>query len=136
MTFWIKAENGENIRLKDSNWRAKIYASGPACDSPEFLFSKLKDSGFVSAVNVVKKRTSISDWKRSNALEIELRQADKGKKVADLLESIFQNPSTFTLYNVDVSPEQQVLPGERFVPSRARRCLLKRGRNNEMAHAG
>ena len=107
MTFWIKAENGENIRLKDSNWRAKIYASGPACDSPEFLFSKLKASGFVSAVNVVKKRTRISDWKRSDALEIELRQPDKGKKVADLLESIFQNPSTFTLYNVDVSPEQQ-----------------------------
>lgn len=107
MTFWIKAENGENIRLKDSNWHAKIYAAGPACDSAEFLFSRLRDSGFVSAVNVVKKRTSISDWKRSNALEIELRRADNGKKVADLLESIFQNPSTFTLYNVDVSPEQQ-----------------------------
>jgi DNA polymerase elongation subunit (family B) len=107
MTFWIKAENGENIRLKDSNWRAKIYAAGTACDNPEFLFSRLKDSGFVSSVNVVKKRTSISDWKRSNALEIELRQADKGKKVAGILESIFQNPSTFTLYNVDVSPEQQ-----------------------------
>ena len=27
--------------------------------------------------------------------------------MADLLESIFQNPSTFRLYNVDVSPEQQ-----------------------------
>jgi len=107
MTFWIKTENGQNIKLKDSNWRAKIYAAGPACDSPGFLFSKLKDSGFVSAINVVRKRTNISDWKRNNALEIELRRADRGKKVADLLESIFRNPSTFTLYNVDVSPEQQ-----------------------------
>ena len=77
------------------------------CDSPEFLFSRLKGSGFVSAVNAVKKRTSIFDWKRSLALEIELRQADKGKKVADLLESIFQNPSTFRLYNVDIAAEQQ-----------------------------
>ena len=107
MTFWIKGENGENIRLKDSTWRARIYAAGPACDSPEFLFSRLRGSGYVSAVNAVKKRTSIFDSKRSNALEIELQQADRGKKVADLLESIFQNPSTFRLYNVDVSPEQQ-----------------------------
>lgn len=107
MNFWIKAENGENIKLKDSRWRARIYAAGPACDSAEFLYSKLKASGFVSAINAVKKRTSISDWKRNNVLEIELRQPDKGKKVADLLESVFQNPSTFRLYNVDVSPEQQ-----------------------------
>ena len=71
------------------------------------MFSKLKESGFVSSVNVVKKRTSLSDWKRSNALEIQLRQLDRGKKVADLLESVFQNPSTFVLYNVDLSPEQQ-----------------------------
>jgi DNA polymerase-2 len=107
MTFWIKTENGENIRLKDSNWRAKIYASGSACDDPQFLFSKLKDTGLVSSVNVVKKRVNISDWKRSDALEIELRQPDKGKKVADFLESIFQNPLAFRLYDVDVSPEQQ-----------------------------
>ncbi len=107
MTFWIKTENGENIRLKDSSWRARIYAAGSACDSAEFLFSRLKDSGFVSAVNMVKKRTSVFDWKRNSALEIELRKADKGKKVADLLESVFQNPSTFRLYNVDVSAEQQ-----------------------------
>jgi len=116
MTFWIKTENGQNIRLKDSNWRAKIYAAGPACDSPSFLYSRLKDSGFVSAVNVVRKRTNISDWKKSNALEIELGRADRGKKVADLLESTFQNPSTFTLYNVDVSPEQQYFLEEDLFP--------------------
>jgi DNA polymerase elongation subunit (family B) len=107
MTFWIKSENGENIMLKDSRWHAKIYAAGSAAESSEFLFSRLKDSGFVSSVKVVNKRTSISDWKRSNVLEIELRQPDKGKKVANLLESVFQNPLSFTLYDVDVSPEQQ-----------------------------
>ena len=107
MTFWIKTENGENVRLKDSTWHAKLYAAGSACDSPEFIFSRLKDSGFVSSVKVVKKRTSIFDWKKNNVLEIELRRANRGKKVADLLESIFQNPSTFRLYNVDIAPEQQ-----------------------------
>ncbi len=107
MTFWIKTDNGENVRLKDSMWRAKIYAAGSACDSPEFMFSKLKDSGFVSSINVVKKRTSVFEWKRNDVLEIELRQAQSGKKVADLLESVFRNPSTFRLYNVDVAPEQQ-----------------------------
>ena len=107
MTFWIKTENGESIRLKDSKWRAKIYAAGSACDSPEFLFSKLKDTRFVSSVKTVRKRTDISHWKRSDAIEIELRRPDMGKNVADFLESIFQNPLTFRLFNVDVSPEQQ-----------------------------
>jgi DNA polymerase elongation subunit (family B) len=107
MTFWIKPENGDAAKLKDSKWKAKIYASGSACDSPEFLLSKLKGSNLVSSINIVKKRTSVFDWRRNEVLEIELRQADKAKRVADLLESTFQNPSTFRLYNVDLSSEQQ-----------------------------
>jgi DNA polymerase, archaea type len=107
MTFWVKTENGESVRLKDSSWRARIYAAGAACDDSEFLFSKLEESGLVTSVSTVKKRTSVFDRRRSDALEIELKQADRGKKVADLLESLFQNPSTFRLYNVDVGPEQQ-----------------------------
>jgi DNA polymerase elongation subunit (family B) len=107
MTFWIKLENGDTVKLKDSKWKAKIYASGSACDSPEFLFSKLKDSNLVSSINIVKKRTSVFDWRKNEVLEIELRQADKAKRVADILESTFQNPSTFRLYNVDLSAEQQ-----------------------------
>ena len=39
-------------------------------------------------------------------LEIELSQADKTRQVAESLESVFQNPLTFKLYNVDVLPEQ------------------------------
>jgi DNA polymerase elongation subunit (family B) len=107
MTFWIKLENGDTVKLKDSKWKGKIYASGSACDSPEFLFSKLKNSNLVSSVNTVKKRTSVFDWRKSDVLEIQLRQADKAKRVADILESTFQNPSTFRLYNVDLSAEQQ-----------------------------
>jgi len=49
----------------------------------------------------------VFDWKKNDALEIELKRADKGKPVADFLESIYQNPSTFRLYNVDLAPEQQ-----------------------------
>jgi DNA polymerase I len=107
MTFWIKLGNGEAVKLKDSKWKAKIYASGSACDGPEFLLSKLRDSNLVSSINFAKKRTSVFDWRKNEVLEIELRQADKAKRVADLLESTFQNPSTFRLYNVDLSPEQQ-----------------------------
>jgi DNA polymerase elongation subunit (family B) len=107
MTFWIKLSNGDTVKFKDSKWKAKIYASGAACDSPEFLFSKLRDSNLVSSISIVKKRTSVFDWRKNEVLEIELRQADKAKRVADLLESTFQNPSTFRLYNVDLSAEQQ-----------------------------
>ena len=92
MTFWIKAENGQNIRLKDSTWRARIYAAGRACDSPEFLFSRLRGSGYVSVVNAVKKRTRIFDSKRSNALEIELQQADRGKKWRTFSSPSFRIP--------------------------------------------
>lgn len=107
MTFWIKTENGESVRLKDSKWKSKIYVSGSACDGPEFLESKLKDTGLVSSINPVQKRTSIFDWKKETALEIQILRANGGKKVSDTLESIFQNPSTFKMYNIDVSPEQQ-----------------------------
>jgi DNA polymerase elongation subunit (family B) len=107
MTFWIKQENGAAVKLRDSKWKAKIYASGSACDSPEFLLSKLKDSNLISSISKVKKRTSVFEWRKEEVLEIELRQADKAKRVADMLESTFQNPSTFRLYNVDLSAEQQ-----------------------------
>lgn len=107
MTFWIKQANGETVKLRDSKWKAKIYSAGSACDSPEFLYSKLKGSDLVSSIRVVKKRTSIFDSHRQDALEIELLEADKAKRVADLLELTFQNPSTMRLFNVDVSAEQQ-----------------------------
>ncbi len=107
LTFWLKSDNGESVRLRDTKWHARIYAAGSACDSPEFTFSRLRDSGFVSSVNMVKKRTSVFDRRKNDALEIELRRADRAKNVANLLESFFQNPSTFRLYNVDVTPEQQ-----------------------------
>ena len=107
MTFWIKTENGETIKLKDRSWRARIYAAGRVCDDPEYLFNAVRESGLVSSVNIVQKRKSIFDWKRSSVAEIELARAGNAKKVADLLESVFQNPSEFQLFNVDVLPEQQ-----------------------------
>ncbi len=113
MTFWIKTDNGENIRLRDSRWQARIYAAGSACDDTEYIFSRLKDTGYVSAVNAVYKRTSIFDNRKSKVFEIALARGGNGKKVADRLESIFQNPSTFKLYNVDLSAEQQYLSRKR-----------------------
>jgi len=116
LTFWIKSENGENVRLKDSMWRARIYAAGAACDNASFLFSQLKETGLVSSVKLVSKRTSVFDWKKNDALEIELKRADKGKQIADFLESIYQNPSTFRLFNVDLAPEQQYFMEKNLFP--------------------
>ncbi|MGH2638618.1 MAG: DNA polymerase domain-containing protein [Rhabdochlamydiaceae bacterium] len=106
MTFWIKSRGGKIVKLRDKEWRAKIYASGEACDSPEWIFSKVKSLGLVHSIKAVEKTVDISQG-TGKALEIELEECDKGKKVADLLESAFQNPATFQLYNVDVLPEQQ-----------------------------
>lgn len=116
MTFWIKTREGSSVRLKDSNWRAKIYASGAACDNPEFIFSKIQSSGFVSSVRIARKRASIFERKKSDVLEIELNRPDRGKKVADALETVFQNPSTFRLYNVDLSAEQQYFLEKELFP--------------------
>ena len=103
MTFWIKTEDEKAIKLVDENWRAKIYASGKACDDADYVFSKIKDHA--NAVRVVNKR-EIEENRKHPVLEIELKKASGAKRLAGLLESKFQDHSKFRLYNVDVLPEQ------------------------------
>ena len=108
MTFWIKTLNGGSaVRLKDSSWYAKIYASGEACEDSSYLFSKIKDCRLVRSIKPVRKRVDAFRKSSSSALEIGLAQAGKAKKVAELLENAFQNPNSLQLYNIDVLPEQQ-----------------------------
>jgi len=109
MTFWIRTEKGETIKLYDSAWRNRIYAHGPEADSPDFLQSRLAKtsaSHFVSSVKFAYKKADLLQQGVQKVLEIELSQADKARQVAEALESIFQNPLTFKLYNIDVLPEQ------------------------------
>ncbi len=110
MTFWLKTTEGKVVKLQDKEWRARIYASGPATDEPEYLLSRLKSKtslDLVHSIHETFKKASILDEEKSRVLEIELNEADKTRKTAELLEGIFANPSTFSLYNVDVLPEQQ-----------------------------
>ena len=116
MAFWIKTDRGENIRFVDMNWSAKIYAGGSACDSPEYVFSKVKASGLVSSINFAYKVQGVHQRKSSRVLEIHLTVADKAKKLGTLLEDVFQNPETFQLYNVDVMPEQQYFYDKEIFP--------------------
>ncbi len=116
LVFWIKTKSGETLRLRDSQWKARIYAAGAACDDPQFVFSKVKESGWVASVKFARKKASIFDKHRSRVLEIELRRSDRVKKVAEQLESAFQNPVTFKLYDVDVIPEQQYFFQKKLFP--------------------
>jgi len=109
MTFWIRTEKGKTIKLYDSAWRNRIYAHGSEADRPDFLQSRLAKtsaSPFVSSVKFAYKKADLLPQGVQKVLEIELSQADKTRQVAEALESIFQNPLTFKLYNIDVLPEQ------------------------------
>ena len=109
MTFWIRTENGEMLKLYDSVWRNRIYAHGEAADDPGFLLSRMRGnpaSHFVSSVKFAYKKADILREGVQKVLEIELSEADKARQVAEALERIFRNPLTFKLYNVDVLPEQ------------------------------
>ncbi len=109
MTFWIRTEKEETIKLYDSAWRNRIYAYGDAADNPDFLQSRLAKTSavlFVSSVKFAYKKADLLRKGVQKVLEIELSQADKTRQVAEVLEDIFQNPLTFKLYNIDVLPEQ------------------------------
>jgi DNA polymerase I len=107
MTIWIKTVNGKAIQLKDSKWHAKIYASGEACNDPEYLKSRISSYQLIHSIKYTYKRADILSKKNSRVLEIELGSANKIKKLAQALEDAFQNPDSLKLYNVDVLPEQQ-----------------------------
>lgn len=104
LTFWIKSPEG-NLKLRDKNWRMRIYCAGKNCENADWIFSRVKNSGLVHSVKPVEKIVNICKEK-SQALELELAQCGNGKRVADLLESIYRNPAALQLYNVDVLPEQ------------------------------
>jgi DNA polymerase elongation subunit (family B) len=108
MTIWIKTPDGKAVQLKDSKWRAKIYASGEACDDPEYLRARIGSYGLmIHSIKHTYKRADILSRASSRVLEIELEDAHKIKKLAQALEDAFQNPDSLKLYNVDVLPEQQ-----------------------------
>jgi DNA polymerase elongation subunit (family B) len=107
MTAWIKTLDGRAIQLKDSNWRAKIYASGGACEDPKYLASRVSSYGLIHSIKYTYKRADLFRKRNSRVLEIQLEDAHRIRKLAEVLEEAFQNPDSLKLYNVDVLPEQQ-----------------------------
>jgi DNA polymerase elongation subunit (family B) len=107
MTVWMKALDGKTIQLKDSTWRAKIYASGEACDDPKYLESRVSSYGLIHSTKYAYKKADFFTRESSRVLEIELEDAHKIKKLAEVLEETFQNSNSLKLYNVDLLPEQQ-----------------------------
>jgi DNA polymerase elongation subunit (family B) len=117
MTAWIKTEDGRVLRLKDSRWHAKIYASGQACEENiDYFMMRADVSKFVHSITRVFKRSDFSEIKSRRVLEIELADASKTKKLAELLERAFRNPKAIQLYNVDVMPEQQYFLEKEIFP--------------------
>jgi DNA polymerase I len=117
MTFWIcEASDGRWIRVKDNNWHAKIYAAGSACDVPDYVLAKVRGSKLVHSIRVAHKRADIYSKEDSPVLEIELNNAGSGRKLGEILEGFFSNPSTFSLYNIDVLPEQQYFYEKELFP--------------------
>ena len=116
MTAWVKTPDGKAIQLKDSNWRAKIYASGIACEDPDYLSSRVSSYGLIHSIKYAYKRDNIFRKKNSRVLEIELEDARRIRKLAEVLEEAFPNPDALKLYNVDVLPEQQYFYEKELFP--------------------
>jgi DNA polymerase, archaea type len=116
MTLWLKTLDEKALQLKDSTWRAKIYASGIACEDPDYLSSRVSSYGLIHSIKYIYKRADILRKKNSRVLEIELEDAHKLRKLAEVLEEAFQNPDALKLYNVDVLPEQQYFYEKELFP--------------------
>ncbi len=107
MTFWLKTPEGQAVKLKDSEWRAKIYASGSSCSDKDYVLARTQNPELIHSLRYASKRANFFHPKKSKVLEIELEDAGKIRKLAESLERSFQNPDYFQLYNVDLLPEQQ-----------------------------
>jgi DNA polymerase elongation subunit (family B) len=107
MTAWIKTEDGRVLQLKDRAWHAKIYAGGQACENIDYFVMRADAKNLIHSISHAFKRSDFFDTRKKRVLEIELADANKTRKLAELLERAFRNPKAMQLYNVDVMPEQQ-----------------------------
>ena len=107
MTFWVQKNDGEAVKFEDREWRARIYAAAGANDL-DYLSSAGESSNLVSLTRRKYKRIDPFSRRKAEVLELELKQAGSGKKLATFLSKIFRHPDMLQLYNVDFLPEQAV----------------------------
>jgi DNA polymerase elongation subunit (family B) len=105
MIFWIKKDNSSTtIRVEDKNWNHKIYV---ASEKP-LLKSVVENNEILSMVkeyHFISKYELITDTKKSQVLELELKDPTYSLKLAKKIEKMGRFGQS-RLYNVDILPEQ------------------------------
>jgi len=105
MIFWIKKDNSSTtIRVEDKSWNHKIYV---ASEKP-LLKSVVENNEILSMVkeyHFISKYELITDTKKSQVLELELKDPTYSLKLAKKIEKMGRFGQS-RLYNVDILPEQ------------------------------
>ncbi|HEU4467988.1 MAG TPA: hypothetical protein VFR61_02985 [Nitrososphaeraceae archaeon] len=105
MIFWIKRDNSAaTIRVEDKSWNHKIYVA-----SDMFLLKSLIENNeilsMIKEYHFPSRYELITDSKRSQVLELELKDSTYSLKLAKKIEQMGKF-GQFRLYNVDILPEQ------------------------------
>ena len=105
MIFWIKKDNSAaTIRVEDKSWNHKIYVA-----SDMFLLKSLIENNeilsMIKEYHFPSRYELITDIKRSQVLELELKDSTYSLKLAKKIERMGKF-GQFRLYNVDILPEQ------------------------------
>jgi DNA polymerase elongation subunit (family B) len=104
MIFWIKKTNSTMIRVVDKSWNHKIYVAS----DKSLLKSIIENNEILSMVkeyNFLSKFELVTDTKRSQVLEMELKDSTYTLKLAEKIERLGRF-GQFRLYNVGILPEQ------------------------------
>lgn len=105
MIFWIKKDNSSTtIRVEDKSWNHKIYVAS----EKSLLKSVIENNEILSMVkeyHFISKYELITDTKKSQVLELELKDPTYSLKLAKKIEKIGRFGQS-RLYNVDILPEQ------------------------------
>ena len=105
MIFWIKKDNSSTtIRVEDKSWNHKIYVAS----EKSLLKSIIENNEILSMVkeyHFISKYELITDTKKSQVLELELKDPTYSLKLAKKIEKMGRFGQS-RLYNVDILPEQ------------------------------
>jgi DNA polymerase elongation subunit (family B) len=104
MIFWIKDNSSTTIRVEDKSWNHKIYVAS----EKSLLKSVIENNEILSMVkeyHFISKYELITDTKKSQVLELELKDPTYSLKLAKKIEKMGRFGQS-RLYNVDILPEQ------------------------------
>ena len=105
MIFWIKKDNSATtIRVEDKSWNHKIYVAS----EKSLLKSVIENNEILSMIkeyHFISKYELITDTKKSQVLELELKDPTYSLKLAKKIEKMGRFGQS-RLYNVDILPEQ------------------------------